>query len=262
MNTYKIYKCELSEIQQIRLLKIIRNAQATVLLCGYKAEKRIDLYDAYLLPYGWKCCKLIKYATTASDGKRYMAEHYNLDVIISVSYRVKSKRGIEFRRWANCVLKEYIIRGYAVNHNRMNQLNEVIRVMKRAENSLDTKQVLTVVERYSQALELLDAYDHQNMERPKGNKATYILTYEECRKVIDNMKFGDSSSLFGNEKDESFKGSIGTIYQSFAGEDLYPTLEEKAANLLYFVTKNHSFFDGNKRIAATIFLYFYGKNAS
>ena len=201
-----------------------------------------------------------KFATTASDGKKYMVEHYNLDVIISIGYRVKSKRGIEFRRWANCVLREYIIKGYAVNHNRMNQLNEVIRVMKRAENSLDAKQVLTVVERYSQALELLDAYDHQNMERPKGNKATYILTYEECRKVIDNMKFGDSSSLFGNEKDESFKGSIGTVYQSFAGEDLYPTLEEKAANLLYFVTKNHSFFDGNKRIAATIFLYFLDKN--
>ena len=201
-----------------------------------------------------------KFATTASDGKKYMVEHYNLDVIISIGYRVKSKRGIEFRRWANCVLKEYIIKGYAVNHNRMNQLNEVIRVMKRAENSLDAKQVLTVVERYSQALELLDAYDHQNMVRPKGNKATYILTYEECRKVIDNMKFGGSSSLFGNEKDDSFKGSIGTIYQSFAGEDLYPTLEEKAANLLYFVTKNHSFFDGNKRIAATIFLYFLDKN--
>lgn len=119
-----------------------------------------------------------------------------------------------------------------MNHSRMNQLNEVIRVMKSAENSLDTKPVLTVVERYSQALELLNAYDYQNMERPKGNKATYILTYEECRKVIDNMKFGDSSSLFGNEKDNSFKGSIGTIYQSFAGEDLYPALEEKAANLM------------------------------
>lgn len=109
--------------------------------------------------------------------------------------------------------------------------------MKRVESSLDTKQVLTVVERYNQALELLDAYDHQNMERPKGNKATYILTYEECRKVIDNMKFGDNSFLFGNEKDDSFKGSIGAIYQSFAGEDLYPSLEEKAANLLYFMPK-------------------------
>ena len=117
-----------------------------------------------------------------------------------------------------------------------------------------------MVERYSQALDLLDAYDHQNMKRPKGNEATYVLTYEECRKVIDDMKFGDTSSLFGNEKDDSFKGSIGAIYQSFGGKDLYPTLEEKAANLLYFVTKNHSFSDGNKRIAATMFLYFLDKN--
>ena len=201
-----------------------------------------------------------KFATTASDNKNYMVEHYNLDVIISVGYRVKSKRGVEFRRWANSVLKDYIIKGYAVNHNRMSQLNEVIRVMKRVENSLDTRQVLTVVERYSQALELLDAYDHQNMKRPKGNKAAYVLTYEECRKVIDSMKFGESSSLFGNEKDDSFKGSIGAVYQSFGGEDLYPSLEEKAANLLYFITKNHSFSDGNKRIAATIFLYFLDKN--
>ena len=201
-----------------------------------------------------------KFATTASDNKNYMVEHYNLDVIISVGYRVKSKRGVEFRRWANSVLKDYIIKGYAVNHNRMSQLNEVIRVMKRVENSLDTRQVLTVVERYSQALELLDAYDHQNMKRPKGNKAAYVLTYEECRKVIDSMKFGESSSLFGNEKDDSFKGSIGAVYQSFGGEDLYSTLEEKAANLLYFITKDHSFSDGNKRIAATIFLYFLDKN--
>lgn len=187
-------------------------------------------------------------------------KYYNLDVIISVGYRVKSKRGVAFRKWANSVLKQYIIKGYAVNHNRMNQLNEVIRVMKRVENSLDTKQVLTVVERYSQALELLDAYDHQNMGRPPGKKASYILTYEECCEVIEEMKFGDSSSLFGNEKDDSFKGSIGAIYQSFGGVDLYPTMEEKAANLLYFVTKNHSFSDGNKRIAATIFLYFLNKN--
>ena len=201
-----------------------------------------------------------KFATTASDNKKYMVEHYNLDVIISVGYRVKSKRGVEFRRWANSVLKDYIIKGYAVNHNRMSQLNEVIRVMKRVENSLDTRQVLTVIERYSQALELLDAYDHQNMTRPKGTREAYRLTYEECRKVIDSMKFGENSSLFGNEKDDSFKGIIGAIYQSFGGEDLYPSLEEKAANLLYFITKNHSFSDGNKRIAATIFLYFLDKN--
>jgi len=194
------------------------------------------------------------------DGVKQQVPFYTLDVIISVGYRVKSKRGVEFRRWANSVLKEYIIKGYSVNYNRMNQLNEVIRIMKRVEEKLDTKQVLSVVERYSQALDLLDAYDHQNMTRPKGSKAIYVLTYEECRKIIDAMKYMDRSSLFGNEKDESFKGSIGAIYQSFDGEDVYPTLEEKAANLLYFVTKNHSFFDGNKRIAATMFLYFLDKN--
>lgn len=194
------------------------------------------------------------------DGVKQHVPFYTLDVIISVGYRVKSKRGVEFRRWANSVLKEYIIKGYSVNYNRMNQLNEVIRIMKRVEEKLDTKQVLSVVERYSQALDLLDAYDHQNMTRPKGSKAIYVLTYEECRKIIDAMKYMDRSSLFGNEKDESFKGSIGAIYQSFDGEDVYPTLEEKAANLLYFVTKNHSFSDGNKRIAATMFLYFLDKN--
>ncbi len=187
---------------------------------------------------------------------------YSLDVIISVGYRVKSIRGVEFRRWANKVLKQYILQGYAVNTNRINQLGEVIRIMKRTENSLDSKQVLSVIERYSTALELLDSYDHQRMERPKGNEATYVLTYEECREVIATMRFGDESELFGKEKDDSFKGSIGNIYQSFAGQEIYESLEEKAANLLYFVTKNHSFFDGNKRIAATMFLYFLDKNGA
>ncbi len=185
---------------------------------------------------------------------------YSLDVIISVGYRVKSKRGIEFRKWANSILKQYIIKGYAVNHNRIRQLGEVIRIMRRTEEDLDSKQVLSVIEKYSNALDLLDAYDHQNMTRPKGNEATYALTYEECMKVIAGMRFGGESELFGKEKDDSFKGSIGNIYQSFGGQDVYETLEEKAANLLYFVTKNHSFLDGNKRIAATMFLYFLDKN--
>ena len=185
---------------------------------------------------------------------------YSLDVIISVSYRVKSKRGVEFRRWANSVLKQYILKGYAVNDNRIKQLGEVIRIMKRTEDELDSKQVLSVIEKYSNALDLLDSYDHQNMTRPKGNEATYILQYEECMEVIQSMRFGDESDLFGKEKDDSFKGSIGNIYQSFGGVDIYESLEEKAANLLYFVTKNHSFFDGNKRIAATMFLYFLDKN--
>lgn len=201
-----------------------------------------------------------KFATTAADGKSYMVEHYNLDVIISVGYRVKSKRGVEFRKWANRILKQYILQGYAVNQNRMKQLGCMIRVMKRAQNELNTSQVLSVVERYSKALDLLDAYDHQTLSRPKGNHASYILTYEECRALIDDMRFKCESALFGNEKDASFKGSIAAIYQSFAGEELYPSLEEKAANLLYFVTKNHSFSDGNKRIAAAVFLYFLDKN--
>lgn len=186
--------------------------------------------------------------------------YYSLDVIISVGYRVKSKRGVEFRRWANSVLKQYILRGYAVNDNRIKQLGEVIRIMKRTEDELDSKQVLSVIEKYSSALELLDAYDHQNMMRPEGNRAIYVLSYEECMEVIRSMRFGDESDLFGKEKDDSFKGSIGNIYQSFGGVDIYQSLEEKAANLLYFVTKNHSFFDGNKRIAATMFLYFLDKN--
>ena len=185
---------------------------------------------------------------------------YTLDVIISVGYRVKSKRGVEFRKWANAVLKQYILKGYAINNNRIKQLGEVIRIMKRTENELDSKQVLSVIEKYNTALDLLDSYDHQNMKRPRGNEATYVLNYEECKAAIDSMRFGHESDLFGKEKDDSFKGSIGNIYQSFAGKDVYESLEEKAANLLYFVTKNHSFFDGNKRIAATMFLYFLDKN--
>ena len=185
---------------------------------------------------------------------------YSLDVIISVGYRVKSKRGVEFRKWANSVLKQYILQGYAVNSSRIAQLGEVIRVMKRTENTLDSRQVLSVIEKYSKALNMLDSYDHQNMNRPKGSNDTYRLTYEECINVISHMRFGDESALFGREKDDSFKGSIGNIYQSFGGQELYPSLEEKVAHLLYFITKNHSFLDGNKRIAATMFLYFLDKN--
>ena len=204
-----------------------------------------------------------KFATVQNEAGREVLrdiEYYNLDVIISVGYRVKSNRGVEFRRWANSVLKQYILQGYAVNQRRIQQLGEVIRIMKRTENELDSKQILSVIERYNNALDLLDAYDHQTLKRPKGNEATYVLTYEECIEVIQSMRFGDKSDLFGKEKDDSFKGSIGNIYQSFGGSDVYKSLEEKAANLLYFVTKNHSFYDGNKRIAVTMFLYFLDKN--
>lgn len=207
-----------------------------------------------------------KFATTRQHGaienktQTHMVEFYNLDVIISVGYRVKSKRGVEFRKWANSVLKQYILQGYAVNSHRIAQLGEVIKIMKRTEDSLDGKQILSVIEKYSDALEMLDSYDHQTMTRPKGNPATYTLDYEECMQVILQMRFGNESELFGKEKDDSFRGSIGNIYQSFGGQELYPSLEEKAAHLLYFVTKNHSFLDGNKRIAAAMFLYFLDKN--
>ena len=204
-----------------------------------------------------------EFATVQMEGNREVernVEYYNLDVIFSVGYRIKSKRGVEFRRWANSVLKQYILNGYAVNDIRIRQLGEVIRIMTRPENESDSRQVLSVIEKYSSALDLLDAYDHQNMTRPEGNRATYVLSYEECMDVIQSMRFGDESDLFGKEKDDSFKGSIGNIYQSFGEREIYESLEEKAANLLYFVTKNHSFFDGNKRIAATMFLYFLDKN--
>ena len=204
-----------------------------------------------------------KFATVQIEGHRSITrdiEYFNLDVIISVGYRVKSQRGVEFRRWANSVLKEYILKGYAVNEARLKQLNQLVQLMKRTGDDLDGKQILSVIENYSTALDMLDDYDHQVLRKPKGRNATYVITYQECRDVIDKMRFGNESSIFGNEKDYSFKGSIGAIYQTFGGKDVYPSLEEKAANLLYFVTKNHSFSDGNKRIAATMFLYFLDKN--
>ena len=167
-------------------------------------------------------------------GVKQKVPFYTLDVIISVGYRVKSKRGVEFRRWANTVLKDYILKGYAVNDNRINQLNEVIRIMKRTDNHLDAKQVLDVIERYTVALDLLDDYDHQRIIKPKGNASIYILSYEECKNVISTMKFNSDSVLFGNEKDESFKSSIGSIYQTFVGVDVYPSVEEK--QLIYYIS--------------------------
>lgn len=186
--------------------------------------------------------------------------YYSLDVIISVGYRVKSRRGLEFRKWANSVLRKYILQENNVNSNRVDQLGEVIRMIRRTENEIDSRQLLEIIKKYSATLELLDFYDHQNMTRPTGNTDIDKLSYEECWKIIATMRYENKSELFGIEKDDSFKGSIGNIYQSFGGQEIYPTLEEKAAHLLYFVTKDHSFIDGNKRIAAILFLYFLDKN--
>ena len=185
---------------------------------------------------------------------------YNLDAIISVGYRVNSTRATQFRIWATGVLKEYIVRGYALNRERLKQLGQAVEVMKRVSNSLDTEQVLDVVKTYSSALDLLDGYDHQTIAKPKAKGRSVELSYEECRRFIDGMKFSADSALFGNEKDGSFKSALGAVYQSFGGKDLYPSAQEKAANLLYLVTKNHGFSDGNKRIAAALFLYFLKRN--
>ena len=219
-----------------------------------------NIYKSAELNEDATCAKNAQVQEEGGRTVRRTIPYYNLDMIISVGYRVNSKNATQFRIWATSILKQYLIKGYAINDQRLQQLGEVIRIMKRTQNELDAKQVLSVIENYNTALSLLDDYDHQCMKRPEGSKATYVLSYEECRNLINQMRFGADSDLFGHEKDDSFKGSIGNIYQSFGGEDVYPTLEEKAANLLYFVTKNHSFSDGNKRIAATIFLYFLDKN--
>ena len=187
-------------------------------------------------------------------------QFYNLDAIISVGYRINSVRATQFRIWATKVLKEYLVRGVAVNNNRIRQLGMAVAVMKRVSASLDTDQVLDVVKTYSSALDLLDEYDHQTIVKPKTKGRSVELSYEECRRFIDGMKFSADSMLFGNEKDGSFKSALGAVYQSFGGKDLYPSAQEKAANLLYLVTKNHGFSDGNKRIAAGLFLYFLKRN--
>ena len=185
---------------------------------------------------------------------------YSLDAIISVGYRVNSARATQFRIWATRILKDYIVRGYAINRERMRQLGQTVEVMKRVANSLDVEQVLDVVKAYSTALDLLDGYDHQTIAKPRAKGRSVALSYEECRRFVDSMKFAADSPLFGNEKDGSFKSALGAVYQSFDGKDLYPSSQEKAANLLYLVTKNHGFSDGNKRIAAGLFLYFLKRN--
>ena len=203
-----------------------------------------------------------KFATTAKDGKTYQVEYYNLFMIISVGYRVKSQNGVIFRKWANKVLKDYLLKGYAVNQKRLEYLEKTIKLIDiagRMDTELKTaeaKEIIKVINNYSNALNLLDDYDHKRIIKPSGTKDNKKITYEDCMNVIGKLKFNSDSNLFALERDEGLKEVIGTIYQSFDGKDLYPTIEEKAANFLYLITKNHTFIDGNKRIAATLFIYF------
>ena len=203
-----------------------------------------------------------KFATTAKDGKTYQVEYYNLDMIISVGYRVKSQNGVIFRKWANKVLKDYMIKGYAVNQKRLEFLEKTIKLIDIA-GRIDTElkaseaqEIIKVINNYSNALNLLDDYDHKRITRPNGTKNNEKITYEDCISIVNKLKFNSDSNLFALERDNGLKAIIGTIYQSFDGKDLYPSVQEKAANFLYLITKNHTFIDGNKRIAATLFIYF------
>ena len=204
------------------------------------------------------------YATTASDGKTYNVDYYNLDVIISVGYRVKSKRGIAFRRWANSVLKDYLIKGYAANEKRLEALHKTIEMQSRIIAStyeLNDEDVYKVVSEYTRALDLLDDYDHMSLSKPKGSETLYRLSYEECKKLIDSMRF--ESDVFGVEKEQGkLNGILAAVYQNVFGVEVYPSIEEKAAHLLYFLIKDHPFADGCKRIGASIFLEFLNKNRS
>lgn len=198
------------------------------------------------------------------DGVKQKVPFYTLDVIISVGYRVKSQRGTEFRQWANRVLKQYILKGYAINEKRLAALNKTVEIQSKIiANTLEFEEaeVLKAVNLYTDALVLLDQYDHQSLKKPNGNKPVYRITYEDCRNMINHMEDSFSSDVFGVEKEAGkVEGILAAVYQDVFGGEVYPSLEEKAANLLYFMIKDHPFADGCKRIAASLFLEFLNKN--
>ena len=200
----------------------------------------------------------------AIEGKTqtHLVDYYNLDMIISIGYRVKSDKGIIFRKWANKILKDYMLKGYAVNQRRLEYLEKTIklidianRIDERLEGN-DAKEILKVIGDYSKALDLLDDYDHRTLKKIDGNIDERKIEYKECIEVINRLRFNEESSLFAVERDKGLESIIGNIYQSFGGEDIYKSIEEKGANFLYLIVKNHVFADGNKRIAATLFIYF------
>ena len=207
------------------------------------------------------------FATVQNEGGRDVErkiEYYNLDMIISVGYRVKSRRGIEFRRWANKVLKDYIIKGYAINDKRLEALQKTVEIQAKMLATAiegDSDEVLRAVNLYTQALTLLDKYDHQSLEKPEGNQPVYRITYADCRAMVDRMEDSFKSDVFGVEKEPGkIEGILAAVYQDVFGGEVYPSLEEKAANLLYFMIKDHPFADCCKRIAASLFLEFLNRN--
>ena len=206
-----------------------------------------------------------KFATVQNEGNRSVTrnvEYYNLDVIISVGYRVKSQNGIIFRKWANKVLKEYLLKGYSINQKRLEYLEKTIKLIDiagRIEENIsgnDAKEIIKVINTYANALTLLDDYDHRTVVKPNGIKDSKQITYKECMEIISKLKFNSESDIFALERNHGLKSIINNIYLSFDGKDVYTTIEEKASNFLYLIIKNHTFIDGNKRIAATLFIYF------
>ena len=203
-----------------------------------------------------------KHGAIANKTQTRELVYYNLDMIISVGYRVKSRNGVIFRKWANKIIKDYIIKGYSINQKRLDYLEKTVKLLNIANRGNDkltgdeAKEILNVIDKYSKALDLLDDYDRKNFKKIKGTTCKKIITYEECINIINNLKFNNASKIFALEKNHNFKSIINDIYQTFNGNDVYPSIEEKAANLLYLIVKNHPFIDGNKRIAATIFIYF------
>ena len=202
------------------------------------------------------------FATTANDDKTYQVKYYNLDVIISVGYRVKSQNGVIFRKWATNVLKDYMIKGYAINQKRLEYLEKTVMLIDIASRinteiqGTEAQEIIKVINNYSKALRLLDDYDYKRLSKPRGTMNDKKITYRECINVINKLRFNNISTLFALERKEGLKSIINNLYQTFDGKELYPTIEEKAANFLYLITKNHVFIDGNKRIAATLFIYF------
>ncbi len=221
-----------------------------------------NIYDDNELDENSTCAEN---ALVQTEGKRKVKRTikiYNLDMILAVGYRVKSPNGIIFRKWATSILKDYMIKGYTINQKRLDALHKTVEIQTRILAStleLDEKEVLNVIETYANALSLLDDYDHGLLSKPEGTDFIYRLSYQECRELIDKMKF--DSDVFGIEKEEGkLNGILAAVYQNVFGQELYPSIEEKAANLLYFLIKDHPFADGCKRIGATIFLEFLNKN--
>ncbi|MFV0269557.1 MAG: RhuM family protein [Draconibacterium sp.] len=233
-----------------------------------------NIYKSEELEEKSTCAKIAQVQKEGNRAIKRQIKYYNLDVIIAVGYRVNSRRGTEFRIWANKILKDYLVRGFSINEQRLQKQNQQLKelqqsvkilggiISKRTLTNDESTGLLTLISDYAYALDILDQYDYQTLKiEGTSGRESYRLTYDEAIRKINFVRrqYGNSA-LFGNEKDKSFRSSISTIYQTFDGKDLYPSIEEKAANLLYLVTKNHSFTDGNKRIAAFLFLYFLERN--